>query len=307
VRRAVLMAGPTASGKSALALGLAERLGGMVINADSMQVYREFRILTARPGLTEEARAPHRLFGHVPVSEAYSVGCWLADVAGVLAAAKNADLLPIIVGGTGLYFRALMRGLPEIPPVPAAIRSHWRERAEEGATALHAELSRRDPVMAARIRPSDPQRIARALEVLDATGRSLSHWQAGISASLLPPYTPRFVLDLPRHELYARIDTRARAMVDSGAVEEVRQVLSLGLAPSLPALKALGMRELGAVAEGRVTLGDGLSAFQAATRRYAKRQTTWFRHQMSDWSRLSASDPQAALSIILAAVDQLRR
>jgi tRNA dimethylallyltransferase len=290
--RAVLIAGPTAGGKSAAALALAEaaaRSGrsAWIVNADSIQVYDALRILTARPGRAAERLAPHRLYGHVPAETRYSVGAWLADAAVVLAEAEAAGALPIVVGGTGLYFKALSEGLAAVPAIPADVRARWSERLKAGGPApLHALLMERDPVAAAAIRPSDPQRVVRALEVLDATGRTLSEWQASKS---LPPLvsaseTLRIVIAPDRQTLHLRIAERLDRMIAEGAVEEVKALLARGVATDLPAMKALGVKELTAFLRGEVTLEAALEAAAAETRRYAKRQMTWFRGQMADWS-----------------------
>ena len=221
--KAVLIAGPTASGKSALALELAQKTGGVVINTDSMQVYRDLRIITARPTMEEEARAPHRLYGHVDASVNFSAGAWVADAAKVLAEARAEERLPIFIGGSGLYFKALTRGLSAVPPIPAEIREAVRARLErDGVEALHAELARRDPVSAERLKPRDRTRIARALEVVEATGRTLPDWHREGLPPLLPPgeFTALFLAP-ERDQLYARIDARFDAMLDAGALEEV--------------------------------------------------------------------------------------
>ncbi len=253
------MPDPTASGKSAAALELAARLGGIVINANSMQVYRELAVLTARPGAADMARAPHRLYGTVPAAEAYSVGSWLDDAARAIAEAHAAGRVPILVGGTGLYFKALTEGLAAIPDVPPEIREYWRERAERlGAEGLHRELAARDPVMAARLRPSDPQRIARALEVIDATSVSLSEWQGTTTAPVLAPDQVIGLVVAPEREpLYAAIDARFDTMIEQGGLEEVKALLALGLDDSLPAMRAHGVRELGAYLSGRTQFGRG--------------------------------------------------
>jgi tRNA dimethylallyltransferase len=290
--RAVLIAGPTAGGKSAAALSLAaaaERSGrsAWIVNADSMQVYDALPILTARPGPVEERLASHRLYGHVPAETRYSVGAWLADAAAVLAEAEAAGALPIVVGGTGLYFKALSEGLAAVPAIPAEVRTRWSERLKAGGPApLHALLVERDPVAAASIRPSDPQRILRALEVLDATGRRLSDWQ---ESEGLPPLVPasetlRMVMAPDRQTLHARIAERLDRMVADGAVDEVKALLARRLAPDLPAMKAIGVKELAAFLRGEVTLEAALAEAAAETRRYAKRQMTWFRGQMPDWA-----------------------
>jgi tRNA dimethylallyltransferase len=285
VPTAILIAGPTASGKSAAALELADRLGGTVINADSMQVYRELAVLTARPSAADLTRAPHRLYGMAPAAEAYSVGRWLEDAARAIAEAAAAGRLPILVGGTGLYFKALTDGLAPIPDVPQEIREHWRRRAEElGPEGLHRELGARDPAMAARLRPSDPQRIARALEVIDATGVSLAEWQGASATPLLAPDgVVRLVVAPEREPLYAAIDARFDVMMEQGALEEVEALLARGLDHGLPAMRAHGVRELGAYLAGRTSLGEAAAKAKTESRRYAKRQMTWLRRFMKDW------------------------
>jgi tRNA dimethylallyltransferase len=292
--RAVLIAGPTASGKSALALSLADeakRHGRVVwiVNADAMQVYDGLRIITARPGPSEEARFLHRLYGHVPPSQRYSVGAWLADFSVVLREATAADALVIAVGGTGLYFKAATGGLAAIPDIPADIRANWAGRiTNEGPEALHAVLAERDPASAAAIGPGDPQRILRALEVFDATGRALSDWQR------MPPLPPplsgedaaAFVIEPERKELYRRIEKRFDAMVEHGAIKEVRALLARNLDKDLPVLKAIGVREFTAVIRGEADVTAAIEKAKTESRRYAKRQTTWFRHQMRDWTRV---------------------
>jgi tRNA dimethylallyltransferase len=290
--RAVLIAGPTAGGKSAAALHLAEaaeRSGrsAWIVNADSMQVYDALRILTARPGPAEERLAPHRLYGHVPAETRYSVGGWLADAAAVLAEADAAGALPIVVGGTGLYFKALSEGLAAVPPIPADIRARWSARLEEsGPASLHALLAERDPVAAAAIRRTDRQRVLRALEVLDATGRPLSDWQAseGLPPLLSTSGTLRIVVAPDRQALHGRIAERLDRMVAKGAVEEVESLLARDLAPELPAMKAIGVKDFAAFLRGEVPLSAAVAEAAAETRRYAKRQMTWFRRQMPDWA-----------------------
>ena len=282
--RVVVVAGPTASGKSALALDIAEAFRGTVINADSMQVYRELPILTAAPDRARQARVPHRLYGVIPVGEACSAGRWRGLALAEIAAARAAGRLPVVVGGSGLYLRALMTGLARIPPVPAALRGALRARLERcGAAALHAELAVRDPVMAARLGPGDGQRIARALEVLEATGRSLADWQRPRSGPGGAPELRFLTLLLmpPRESLYAACDARFKAMVAGGAVAEARALGTAGLDARLPAMKAVGLRELLRHAAGDITREEAVRLGQQATRRYAKRQMTWFRHQMT--------------------------
>lgn len=287
--QAVLIAGPTASGKSRFAVAEARRLDGVVVNADSMQVYRELRVLSARPSLEDEASAPHRLYGHVPASERYSVGRWLADVGRVLAELKADGRPAIVVGGTGLYFKALTEGLATVPPIPPDVREHWRLRgASEPGEALHEELARRDPESSAALRPSDRVRIVRALEVLDGTGRSLIAWQrmAESPRSLVDPaHAVRIVFDPDRIALHERIAARAEHMVASGALDEARGLLRLGLDPAFPAMKAIGVREFRDHFSGKLSLDEAIAAVKTETRRYAKRQRTWFRNQMADWRR----------------------
>ena len=298
----ILIAGPTASGKSALALALAERLGGMVINADSMQVYAELPILTARPAAADLTRAPHRLYGHVPAAQAYSVGRWLADVAHELAAACEAGQVPVIVGGTGLYFHALLHGLAPVPDIPPPVRTHWRaEAARLGPEALHAVLAARDPVMAARLRPSDPQRVTRALEVLDGTGRSLAEWARELGTPLLDVASVTRTVLLPeRAALYAHCDRRFDLMLEAGALAEVEELLTHDLATEKPAMRALGVRPLTAHLRGELTLAAAAEQAKAETRQYAKRQTTWIRGRMGDWPQLDAGDAPAAALLMLS-------
>jgi tRNA dimethylallyltransferase len=300
--RAILIAGPTASGKSALALHLAARLGGVVVNADSMQVYRELRILTARPGPADEARVPHHLYGFVSVAEAFSVGRWIDAARAALDAAWAGGRLPIVVGGTGLYFHALTTGLSAIPDVPADVRAGARDLLDRlGPAGLHARLAERDPAGAARLRPSDPQRIARAWEVLEATGRPLAHWQATTLPGPLAQGALRLLLAPPRAEVYARCDARLGGMIDAGALDEVRALDRLGLPAQRPAMRALGVPHLLRHVRGEAGLEEALDAARTATRRYAKRQMTWFRHRMADWHRLEQDD-RAELA---AAIDGL--
>jgi tRNA dimethylallyltransferase len=291
--RAVLIAGPTASGKSALAVALAEKIGGVVINADSMQVYRDLKIITARPLPEEEARAPHRLYGHVDAAENFSVGRWLIDARAALTEAEEGGQVPIFVGGTGLYFKALTMGLSAIPPIPPDIRAAVRARLEgEGPQALHAELARRDPVSAARLMPGDRTRTARALEVLEATGRPLADWQlAGMPPILDPERATKIFLVPDRAELYRRIDARFDAMLTAGALDEVAALAGRGLDPLLPAMKAHGVPWLRRHLAGELSLAEAAAEGKKDTRHYAKRQATWFRHQMPGWTWVA---PEAA-------------
>jgi tRNA dimethylallyltransferase len=293
----ILIAGPTASGKSALALALAERHRGVIVNADSMQVYRDLRIITARPGAPDEARVSHRLYGHVDAAENYSVGQWCQDVRAELDAAWAAGLLPILAGGTGLYFKALTQGLSAVPPTPPEIRAAVRGRCDaEGAAAMYAELARRDPAMAARLKAGDRMRIARALEVLEATGRSLLDWQRdGMPAVLDPDRALKIFLSVDRAVLRHRIDARFDGMLAEGALEEVRRLAARGLDPMLPAMKAHGVPWLRRHLMDEIGLGEAAEGGKQDTRRYTKRQVTWFRHQMPGWTWLA---PDEALSFI---------
>lgn len=300
MRRAVLLAGPTASGKSGLALALARRLGGAVINADSQQVYAEWRVLTARPTAEDEAQAPHMLYGNVSITERYSVGRWLDEAEGALRRCTEASLTPIITGGTGLFFRALTEGLAPLPPIPAEVRAEAEARLTRlGPVRFAEELQRRDPATAAGLDRQNPARLLRAWEVLEATGQPLAEWQAQTPPPLLPlAETHAFALLPPRTWLYPRCDARFDAMLAKGALEEVREVLRRGLHPSLPGMKAVGAPELARHLTGDMTLEQAAEQARTATRRYAKRQMTWIRGQMRDWQWLE--QPEAALPAILA-------
>jgi tRNA dimethylallyltransferase len=286
---AVLIAGPTASGKSAAALALAQELGGAIINADSMQVYAELRVLTARPTPEDERRVPHFLYGHVRATERYSAGRYQDEAAHALRQARERGLVPIFVGGTGLYFGVLTEGLSPIPPVPAAVRTEVRRRFEHlGRDAFFADLLKRDEATAAKLRPSDTQRLMRAADVLEATGRPLSAWQNERGHSVLAEVrVARFVMSPPREVLLARIDARLRAMPEGEVLDEVRVVS--GLDPSLPAAKALGVSQFARHLSGECSYSDALGEVQLATRQYAKRQLTWFRQRMRDWKWLEDS------------------
>ena len=302
-RMAVLIAGPTASGKSALALALAERHRGVIINADSMQVYRDLRIITARPSAGDEARVSHRLYGHVDAAENYSVGRWCQDVKAELDAAWASATLPILVGGTGLYFKALTQGLSAVPPTPPEIRAAVRARcAAEGASALHAEIARRDPEMAVRLMPGDRMRIARALEVLEATGRSLADWQRdGMPAILDPEGALKIFLDVERGELRSRIDVRFDAMLEAGALAEVKALAGRDLDPMLPAMKAHGVPWLRRHLAGEIALQAAAEGAKQDTSRYTKRQVTWFRHQMPGWTALAPAEAARAADEAISA------
>jgi tRNA dimethylallyltransferase len=280
---AVLIAGPTASGKSAAALALAEQIGGVVINADSMQVYREAPILTAQPSPADQARAPHLLYGHVSAREVYSVGRWRDDAAAALAQARAMNRTPIFAGGTGMYFGALTDGLADIPATPDDVRDAARALLDDiGVEALHAKLTDRDPLTASKLRPSDPQRVLRAWEVFEATGRPLVEWQSAPAEPVLKgARIAAFVLDPPRPELRARIAARFEAMLDEGGLEEAAALA--GLDPALPAARLLGLRPLQALSAGTLTKAEALDAAITGTRQFAKRQMTWFRHRMAHY------------------------
>ena len=291
--KAVLIAGPTASGKSALALELAQKAEGVIINADSMQVYRDLRVITARPTVDEEVVVPHRLYGHVDAAANFSAGAWLADAAVALAQARAQNRLPIFTGGSGLYFKALTSGLSAVPPIPPEVREGVRARLERnGVEALHAELRQLDPAAAERLKPRDRIRIARALEVVEATGRSLTDWHCDGLPALLPPGTfSALFLSPDRDQLYARIDARFDAMLKAGALEEVAHLAARHLDPLLPAMKAHGVPALIRHLEGEVTLDEAAVTGRADTRHYAKRQFTWFRHQLPEFQWVK---PEAA-------------
>ncbi|WP_027524434.1 tRNA (adenosine(37)-N6)-dimethylallyltransferase MiaA [Bradyrhizobium sp. Ec3.3] len=301
VSKAVLIAGPTASGKSALALELALNAGGVVINADSMQVYRDLRVITARPTQEEEAQVPHRLYGHVDAAVNFSAGAWLADAAAALAEARAQGRLPIFIGGTGLYFKALTRGLSTVPPIPPEVRDSVRARLEQGGVeALHAELAARDPAAAGRLNVRDRTRIARALEVVEATGRSLLDWHREGQPPLLPKDSFSALFLAPeRDELYARIDARFDAMLGAGALKEVEQLAARDLDPLLPAMKAHGVPTLIRHLRGEISLDEAAAIGQADTRHYAKRQFTWFRHQLPEFEWVK---PEEARGWLAAAV-----
>jgi len=277
--RALLIAGPTCSGKSAIALMLARRLGGTVINADSMQVYRELRVLTARPTPEEEATVPHALYGVRPAAEAGSVAWWRGTALAEMERARAAGRLPILCGGTGLYFLSLTKGLAEIPDPGEGARAEARALLSElGAAGLHARLGAADPATAARLSHADSQRIARAWEVWRGTGRGLAEWQAEAQAASAPWRFTAILLAPPRAALRDAVTARFAAMLQAGALEEVRALLALGLDPALPAMRAHGVPELAAHLRGEVALDEAARRAILATGRYVKRQTTWFRH-----------------------------
>lgn len=296
--RALLIAGPTASGKSALALAVARARNGVVINTDSMQVYRDLRVLTARPTPEEEGEAPHRLYGTVDAAVNFSAGAWVDAARDVLAEVREQGKLPIFIGGSGLYFKALTSGLSAVPPVPDAVRNDVRARLERnGPEALHAELAARDPVSAAKLNLRDRTRIARALEVIEGTGRTLPDWHNDALPPLLPPDGTTAVFLAPdRDELYARIDARFVRMLDEGALDEVEALASRDLDPLLPAMKAHGVPALIKYLRGELAREEACAIGQADTRHYAKRQFTWFRHQLPEFEWTIPEEARKSLS-----------
>jgi tRNA dimethylallyltransferase len=281
----ILIAGPTASGKSALALELAAKLRGVIVNADSMQVYRDLRIITARPTARDEARVPHRLYGRIDAAENYSVGRWRTEAAAALETTKRYGRAAIVVGGTGLYFNALTRGLAAVPPIAAEIRDAVRGRLDsEGVNALHAELMQRDPAAAARLMPGDRARITRALEVVLGTGRSLLHWhEEGNAVSVDAARAAKIFLMPDRDALMRRIDERFDAMIAAGAIDEVRALSARNLAADLPAMKAHGVPWLIRHLRGEISLDEAAQGAKRDTRHYTRRQATWFRNQLPDF------------------------
>lgn len=279
--RILIISGPTASGKSGLALALAQRYDGIVINADALQVYRELRILTARPAAADEQKAPHALYGHRSITETYSVADWLDDLRPVLETAWANGQLPIVTGGTGFYLQALLHGISPVPDVPDTVRQDVTARYDAlGHDAYRAALRAVDPLSAERIKPFDRQRLIRATEVFAATGRPLSAWQSLPRVALFPALRSHSVLlEPPRDALYARIDARFVQMVETGALDEARLIESMRLPAHLPGLKALGLSGLRAHLRGETNLPEAIIAGQTASRQYAKRQMTWLRTQ----------------------------
>jgi len=287
---AILITGPTASGKSALAVELARAHGGVVINADSMQVYDTLRVLTARPSQADMEGIPHHLYGHVPAAQAYSTGVWLREAAALVERLRDEGRMPVFVGGTGLYFKALTGGLSDMPEIPVEIRGRLRERLlAEGAETLHRELADRDGAVAETLNPQDGQRIVRALEVIEATGQSIAAFQGKTGPVVIDPERARKIVVLPdRALLHERINSRFEKMLAMGAADEVRALLALELSSEMPVMKAIGVSQIAAMLRGEMTREDVLETGAAATRQYAKRQMTWFRNQMDEsWERIS--------------------
>jgi tRNA dimethylallyltransferase len=299
MKSAVLIAGPTASGKSALALELAARTNGVVINADSMQVYRDLRVITARPTDEEMSRAPHRLYGHIGAEKIYSTGHWLREATPEIAAVRKAGNTAIVIGGTGLYFTALLKGLSAVPEVPAETRQQVRDLGDtKDNEALHAMLVERDPRTASEVRIPDRQRILRALEVIEATGRGLAEWreEPGVPVLDQGDYQAIF-LETDREALGKRIDARFDKMLAEGAIEEVRALDARKLDPKMPAMKAHGVPWLIKHFNGEISLEEAAAQGKRDTRQYSKRQETWFRNQLPEfqWAK-----PEAAMEKLLS-------
>lgn len=300
-RQILLIAGPTASGKSALALRAARAQGGEIVNADALQLYADLRVLSARPSEEDQGGVPHHLFGVADGADGWSVGRWLRAASPLLADILARGRTPIVVGGTGLYFKALTEGLADVPPTPAAVRQSVAAMYDAlGEDRFRALLASADPDAARRIEAGDRMRLSRAMEVLEATGRPLSAWQAD-TAPALEPDAWRAVVILPdRAELYARCEARFDAMLAAGALDEVRSLLGKGLDPNLPVMKAVGVRELERHLAGELTLKAAADLARQETRRYAKRQLTWLRNQTPDWPRITDLEPEAAWRQFLA-------
>ncbi|MCJ9427472.1 tRNA (adenosine(37)-N6)-dimethylallyltransferase MiaA [Kordiimonas marina] len=294
MKTAILIAGPTASGKSALSLRLAADTNGVIINADSMQVYRDLRVITARPSEEDEAKAPHKLYGFMDATEVCSAAFWAERAMAEIEAAWAEGLTPIVVGGTGMYFKVLLDGIAEIPEIPEDIRADVRARCDaEGSEVLHAELRTVDPVTADRLAPGDSQRISRALEVYKATGTPLSVWHKDTRPGPLKPLEEaggliKLVIDPPRDVLYDRCNRRFDLMLGEGGLDEVKALMARNLDVSLPVMRALGVPSLMAYLQGEVSLEGAVEDAKMQTRRFAKRQLTWFRNQFGAWDRVSA-------------------
>ncbi len=290
MNQVVCIAGPTASGKSALAIDLARALDGEVINADALQVYADLRVLSARPSAAEEAMVPHHLFGHVDAGVRYSVGSWLRDVTPVILDVLARGRVPIVTGGTGLYFKALTEGLAQIPVPSPDGKGRAAKYLASGVDALRAQAEHLDPAASARVLGDDPQRLLRIVEVALGTAKPLSIWQADTRPVIPRGYWTGLVLLPDRAALYARINQRFDGMAKSGGYDEARAMAARGLDPMLPAMKAIGLRELIAIEQGAVSEAVGLETAKRETRRFAKRQYTWFRGQAPDWPKAQSPD-----------------
>lgn len=303
----LIIAGPTASGKSGLALRVAEELNGVVINADSMQVYRDLRVLTARPSVEDEARVPHKLYGYRDGAEVCTAANWAADAAAEIKTTHAAGQLPIVVGGTGLYLKALMEGLSNLPDIPDEVRAAARRlRLEQGIDALYASLQEKDPEGAAKLKPKDRQRVLRAWEVVEATGTPLHVWQAKSNPKPAIKADFHTVLFRPdREDLYAACNSRFGKMLEQGALEEVEVLMARGLDPGLPVMKALGVPDLAAFLRGEISREDAVTKAQQRTRNYAKRQTTWFRTQFHASETINAQFSERMLTKIFPKIRQL--
>jgi tRNA dimethylallyltransferase len=300
MRPAILIHGPTASGKTRLAIALAKRLGGEIVNADAMQVYRDLDVLTARPDAQERAEAPHHLFGHVDAASRHSAGAWAKEAGSLIASLRAADRVPIVVGGTGLYLMALTDGLSEIPPIPEEARTEARARVAKDTAGAFAELVAKDPAAKERIEPQDRQRIARALEVLIATGRPISSFHGEQAPVLAKAQWLGVTLTPPRERLYERINARVDRMMKTGALEEARALWARKLDRELPAMRAHGMPGFSDYFDGLASLEDAVERCKRDTRRYAKRQMTWIAHQFTLWPRVPSEDLDTRARVIMA-------
>ncbi len=305
LKHAILIAGPTASGKSAFGLKLAEALDGVIINADSMQVYRELRILSARPSVAEEAMVPHRLYGFLAGDQPCSAAFWAEQAMQAVEEAWAEGRTPIVLGGTGLYFKILLNGIAHIPDVDPVVRSDIRrDQQEKGAAFLHSALSALDPVMAERLNPADGQRVARALEVIKSTGVSLATWHERTEPGPLSTMDKtggvvKYILDMPREQLYARCDQRYDLMMEAGALQEVEVLLKMGYGADMPVMKSLGVPSITAFLKGEIGADESALEAKMLTRRFAKRQLTWFRNQFPDWGRVHTQDIESYTGAIL--------
>ncbi len=299
--RVWLIAGPTASGKSALALALARATGAEIVNADALQIYRDLQIISARPTPGEEAGATHHLYGVADASESWSVGRWLRAAAPLLEGIARRGRHAIVVGGTGLYFRALTDGLADIPePIPEVPLAAAQTFDQVGEPLFRGALAQIDPASEARIMPGDRQRLLRAYSVFWGTGRTLTEWQALTTPTLAPGSWTGIAVEPPRDQLYARIDARARTMLQEGALQEAMRLATRRLDPELPAMKAVGLQAFIAAAEGRIGSAQALERVSQDSRRYAKRQLTWLRNQTPEWARIETLDPKAQVAALFA-------